>query len=543
MRRPLALVVLLASAGLAAAQSTCSDGLDMLNNESGQTPCTVGRQMKEACQANPTSIAQCTCNTVMYSVWAACALCANDASPDWNEWADSEDCGSNPLSFPPNVHIAGGTIPQWAYLPLTDNKQFDLGAAILASGGSPSAPSTSRADVAAQIAVPIATGVGVALIATFSFWLYWRHRWRRHRDPRNKTLPLLPGAQSAVWRPWRWFSSLWLATRSRRLRPSRKDSDWAIDEDTQWLGQGHGRGPSNASNHYHDPFMHSPPGGLSMGIGIADGGERDGEALEMDVPHTSAHLKETSSSSLLPRLMELPDRVPTFMERFIKFKDGLRKSASYKAKYVSPVSPGPLFRIDGSAGATPVKNEFAIAPLAPNRDPRPSPLAADTGVVAAAATVSGSSRIQPAEQALTEDEGVVRHQGSTEGSVLLISKDGRDFTIDDTTTALSHSHPSSPRTLSTSRQVTSQSHDSSAYTGTRTSSWLPSPNRANTASTLSGAYPTELRRDPDLASPRSWATRFPAPPHSFAESPTAFRSFAEQIPESRPPQYPYAPNS
>ncbi|KAI0369640.1 hypothetical protein BV20DRAFT_967601 [Pilatotrama ljubarskyi] len=549
MRRPLALAILLLSAGLAAAQSSsqCSDGLDKLNNDSGQTPCSVGKQMRQACQANPSSINECTCNTVMYSVWAACAMCSGDAPPDWNDWADDRDCDSKPLKFPPNIQIANGTIPQWAYLPLTEENQFDLGAAILSASGPTSSAGTSKATVAAQVAVPIAAGVGVALIATFSFWLYWRHRWRRHGDPRNKTLPLVPGAQSAVWRPWRWFYALWPAGRSRRLRPLRKDSDWAIDDDTQWLGQGrgHGRGPSNMSNHYHDPFMQSPPGG----IGMADGGERDGEALEMDVPYTSAHLKETSSTSLLPRMVDLPDvRVPTFMERFFNFKDGLRKSASYKAKYVSPVSPGPQFRIDGSAGPTPVAKDFSIAPLNPTA--RPSPLALSAGVGAGAgagsASAPGSSRTHPTEQVVTERSDFVPHHGSSECSVLLISRDGEDFTIDDTaTTAPSHSHPTSPRTQSTFRQ------DSSAYSGTHsgsgtnscpgtrsgTGSWLPSPNRANTASTLSGAYPTELRRDPDLASPRSWAARFPAPPHSFAESPTAFRSFAEQLPAGRPPEY------
>ena len=56
-------------------------------------------------------------------------------------------------------------------------------------------------------------------------------------------------------------------------------------------------------------------------------------------------------------------------------------------------------------------------------------------------------------------------------------------------------------------------------TGTPTrSSWLPSPHRANTSSTVSGAYPHELRRDPALAAPLSWANRFPDPPQTFPQA-------------------------
>ena len=56
--------------------------------------------------------------------------------------------------------------------------------------------------------------------------------------------------------------------------------------------------------------------------------------------------------------------------------------------------------------------------------------------------------------------------------------------------------------------------------GSNTSSWLPSPHRAETSSTVSGAYPHELRRDPDLAAPLSWANRFPEPPQTFPQAQT-----------------------
>lgn len=299
---------------------------------------------------------------------------------------------------------------------------------------------SSRPNVAVQVGVPIAAGVGVAIIVTTVFWFYWRRKTARH-NPRMKTLPLIPGAQSTFWRPWRWFYTFWPWARSARLRPSKKNSNWAIDvdEDEEWLG--HARPHSSAS--YVDPYKaraQSP------------------EPLQMDVPHTSAHIQETSSSSLLPHL-DFPDvRVPTFIERFIKSKDGVRKSPAYKSKYVSPVSPDPQFRIDGS-GNTPVANSFAASQ--PNRS------SFGRSNHAASASAAQSSRMQPvaAERSdfQPESEGV----GS---SVLIISRDGNDFSFDDSaTTAPSHSHPSSPRTPSTFRQVSAliPPPSTSVYFGTR----------------------------------------------------------------------------
>ena len=59
------------------------------------------------------------------------------------------------------------------------------------------------------------------------------------------------------------------------------------------------------------------------------------------------------------------------------------------------------------------------------------------------------------------------------------------------------------------------SQPSSVYSGPPLSgasrgSWDQTPRRANTSSTASGAYPRELRRDPDLEAPR-----LPAPPQSL----------------------------
>ncbi|KAI0820048.1 hypothetical protein BC628DRAFT_1399251 [Trametes gibbosa] len=436
MRPPQTLLLLLAFAALVAAQSAaeCKDGLDKLKNKSGMSPCTVGKQLMQACNANSSSSDQCQCNTVTYNLGAACAACSGDGPPNWAQWADDHSCESNPQQFPSNVDIEHGIIPQWAYLPLTTENDFNIAAAVLDANGT-GATRSSRSNVATQVAVPIAAGVGVALIATLIFWLYWR---RHTRNPRMKSLPLIPGSQRAVWRPWRYLQTLWSRARSRRLHQSKKDSGWAIEaeEDTEAKLLTHSRVHSRAS--YLDPYSTNE-------VPLV---EEPLELEEMDVPHTSAHLQETSSSSLLPHL-EFPSiRVPTIFERLIKSKDGVRKSPAYKAKYVSPVSPDAQFLIDGSAGPTHIQSELADAQSPPPSSGRHS----GQGTGARGDGVSGGS---PQTQPIVTEPSDFEPQSEGVGSsVLLISRTGEDFSLDDGATIVpSHSHPSSPQTPSTFRQV------------------------------------------------------------------------------------------
>ena len=177
--------------------------------------------------------------------------------------------------------------------------------------------------------------------------------------------------------------------------------------------------------------------------------------------------------------------------------------------------------------------------------------------ISATASGSGSANGRPRIQQQKTERSDHRPQPEGEGSsVLIISRDGRDFSLDDTATIpLTQSHPSSPQTTTMSRQVSrglslalhfqitgeltaflQYSEPLSAISGSGTGSGIPSPNRANTASTISGAWPTELRHNPDLTSPRSWATRFPAPPEAFPPPPpSAFRTHAS--PTDKPPAY------
>lgn len=274
---------------------------------------------------------------------------------------------------------------------------------------------------AAQIAVPIAVAIGAALLSFVVARWYLRRKSRRYGNVRVKTLPLLPD-EGGLWSyPQRWAYRLRLNLVSHPLRPLRKDSQWEIDDDdTQWL---HGRDRSTTP--YNDPYnpverVQSPP-------------MRETHTRDLGESHTSPHIQETASSSLLPHI-DFPEvRVPTFMERFVKFKDGLRKSTSYKSRHVSPMSPDATFRIDGSEPSPAMPIFFnTIA------DFRRQPHAAEA-----------------AERATQQPELSDPRPNSSNipSDVLLISRNGENFTFDDSaTTALG-----SPRTPSSARQVSASS--------------------------------------------------------------------------------------
>ncbi|TBU41055.1 hypothetical protein BD309DRAFT_1020990 [Dichomitus squalens] len=423
----------------------------------------------------------CTCNTMFYNIRAACAVCQGESLAPWPQWAPDNTCDSNPASFPSQtVQLDQGMVPSWAHQPLSSFEDFNL------TGALASTTPQSGMSKAAQIAVPIAVGVGVAILAGALFWCYRGHKWRHQRNARMKTLPLIPGDGLLAY-PQRWLRETWLSRRSHRLRPSRKDSNWEIDEDRRRLNR-------SGSTSYYDPY--SPP----------DGG--DAEEHELGVPHTSPHIRETSSTSLLSNI-ELPSirRWPTAVERFIKFKDGIRKSPNYKAKTVSPIFPDPAFRIDGSAGNTPVANGL-------NAEGKSFQKPADSSISSFYPRPVSTVQEEKDEDCPGGAPMVVQRddydpQRPYSGEVLVISHDGEDFNSEYYTTP----GPSSPRTPSTARQGTGTSvYSGSPLTGVTASSWLPSPRRANTSSTVSGAYPTELRRDPDLSAPPNWANKFPLPP-------------------------------
>ncbi|KAI1785467.1 hypothetical protein LXA43DRAFT_976208 [Ganoderma leucocontextum] len=370
-------------------------------------------------------------------------------------------------------------VPGWAYQNLTSNNDFDLTAAIQ------STPQTGLSKTA-QIAVPVAVGVGVAVLAGLLFWWYRRRRWRRQRSARVK--PLSEGWLS---HPWRWMEELWLRTHSTPLKPSTKDSNWEIDDDEHWLNR--------RSTFYHDPY--SPPGREEM--------------HELGV--RPSHTREASSSTLLPHI-EFPTvhRVPTFLERFIKFKDGIRKSATYKAKYVSAISPDHTFRIDGSAADSPIiKNFDENARDGGGSHSRPGSGSQPSFHPHRVSTVQEEDEDTPGGAPVVVDRTDFepdRYSAEFPSEVLVISRDGEDFALDDRST-VAHT---SLRTPTIARQPSSV-YSGPPLTGVTQTSWDQSPRRANTSSTVSGAYPRELRGESGFEAPPLPASStdwLPAPPQS-----------------------------
>ncbi|PIL29706.1 hypothetical protein GSI_08144 [Ganoderma sinense ZZ0214-1] len=457
---PLALLPLeLLLVGLVVAES--------LNNNLGQTPCTVATQIQTACQDRNEAVMQtCNCNTVYYNVWAACAACSGQTQPTWSDWAGNYSCKSRQASFPPQVQFDNGVIPDWANQQLTSDGDFDLTAALQTSLSRP-----------AQIAVPIAVGVGVALLAGLLFCWYRRRKWRHQRNARIR--PLSDGWLSS---PRQWFNDLWLRAHSTRLKASKKEPSWEIDDEhLSWREA------------YNDPY--SPPG----------------HRQKHELGVRPSHNREASSSTLLSHL-EFPTvrRVPTFLERFIKFKDGIRKSATYKAKYVSAISPDHTFRIDGSAANSPITKfedhalDGAASHCKSGSDPQASfqPHRVSTVREEDEDTPGGAPVIVDLADF---NLGPSQYPAEFPSEVLVISRDGQDFALDDMSTA----PPTSLRTPTVARQPSSV-YSGPPLSGVSGGSWGQSPRRANTSSTVSGAYPHSLRRDPDLT-----ASRLPAPPQSL----------------------------
>jgi hypothetical protein len=116
----------------------CASGFDWNKNSLGQDPCTVGSTLDASCrglaqytypplnasqyylppQTNHTGDLTCDCNTVMYSLYMACASCQGGTIYSWTQWTQQCTSGVYISSYP--VDIAQGTaVPYWAYYNVT----------------------------------------------------------------------------------------------------------------------------------------------------------------------------------------------------------------------------------------------------------------------------------------------------------------------------------------------------------------------------------------------------------------------------------------
>jgi len=118
---------------------TCGSSMDWAKNSMGQDPCTAGAYAFDCGNSlvitplgpgtvyagpGPTTetASPCVCNTVTYSLMAACGMCQThnaQSYSDWMQWCNGTN-GPYHESYP-ELTPEGTTFPPWSYLPVPDN--------------------------------------------------------------------------------------------------------------------------------------------------------------------------------------------------------------------------------------------------------------------------------------------------------------------------------------------------------------------------------------------------------------------------------------
>ncbi|KAI0662910.1 hypothetical protein C8Q70DRAFT_478917 [Cubamyces menziesii] len=101
-----------------------SSSWSWMYNSEGLSPCEVWEWVSQLCPSEE-SMSDCVCNTVTYSLWAACMLCTGESAANFSTYSHNQGCVGK-SSSPPS---GGADIPEWASLPLKDGKTFNEQAA------------------------------------------------------------------------------------------------------------------------------------------------------------------------------------------------------------------------------------------------------------------------------------------------------------------------------------------------------------------------------------------------------------------------------
>jgi len=279
---------------------------------------------------------------------------------------------------------------------------------------------------AVQIATPIAVGVVVAALA-MTFFLWYRRRDVIHHTSQRTQRQT---GNSTSYSPWtrarlnapRLFFGFLPGVQTVHSRSLREDPSWEID-DIPW----HDAQPSLSSA--------GSSAALEPGGGTPDFHpliEDDDDNDDGYFPQRPAHSRDKSSTALLPgtppRLEApvptvQPAKTPSMFGRLFRFKDGLRKSPSYRSGHVHPKVPDTRFKIDATdspANASTFKDPHI--PCSHTTPPRP-----DSNTLAGlpSSSVASISRQRPAPETSPNE--------LDECSVLLISRrPGEDFALEST---------------------------------------------------------------------------------------------------------------
>jgi len=145
----LALTLGLLRCHVVAQQATCLDGYTWMYNSLQQNPCDIASKLAGVCNGGIWSISplplnnfyipydaefmnKCVCNSVFYSVLAACSACQGRIFIKFSAW--TPNCTAIYSQQYPD-HIPDGTaVPHYAYLDVVTSDTFDLGRARAAGG-------------------------------------------------------------------------------------------------------------------------------------------------------------------------------------------------------------------------------------------------------------------------------------------------------------------------------------------------------------------------------------------------------------------------
>ncbi|KAL5485450.1 hypothetical protein ACEPAI_8092 [Sanghuangporus weigelae] len=173
---------------------------DQMENNSGESPCTVAQFLMQQCATpdselvilplngsvtsygNPLEGRWCTCNTVVYNLMSACAVCQDGLPTDFMTW--TKGCAGVSHEYLEDTTARTHIIPRWAYVNVTKQGIFNRAAA-------EEATDENKGWSAMQIALPITIGVAVALLAIILFYIY-RRRLKRRYTPIGVTYPSRP---------------------------------------------------------------------------------------------------------------------------------------------------------------------------------------------------------------------------------------------------------------------------------------------------------------------------------------------------------------
>ncbi|KAI0662949.1 hypothetical protein C8Q70DRAFT_481634 [Cubamyces menziesii] len=109
-----------------------------LSNKRGQSACDVARAVADNCVQTlqdarvPLPRSSCPCNTVLYSLIYACAICADITTLQiqFGNWSSLMVCQDTlAREYPRNLIPSSVVIPAWAYLDLTHDDKFDVASA------------------------------------------------------------------------------------------------------------------------------------------------------------------------------------------------------------------------------------------------------------------------------------------------------------------------------------------------------------------------------------------------------------------------------